>query len=331
MPQFLAWINDPTVTWVRGRTSGGHETKVMGPGKPKPVDVFYVSDLTPSNEDGCGRSLGDPACTAKAVPFPPSERLGSAQTLNHHSMLDDAATYERININLLYMGTTGSHFSWRVEDHLLQSVSYLQSGASSMWFFIAKCEVPRMVRVLVEHMDPAVLAAAGGDVCQVLGLKASQWPASFILAHGVHVGLHKMEPGDFVVTGYWVPHSGFNAGVNVVSAVNLACAGWLVHAIERAMHWCGKLGMLIPVEKLLVLSALQLADGKWLFVDAIAYEALEPTEVQRDLGDIVSYLSQYLDSVLSYMNTETKPAWSGKKPSAVDSDQAPNPVRRFIV
>ena len=188
-----------------------------------------------------------------------------------------------------------------------------------------------MVRVLDEHMDPVVLAAAGGDVWQILGLKASLWPASFFLAHGVRVGLHKMEPGDFVVTGYGVPHSGFNAGVNVASAVNLACAGWLVHAIEHGMHWRGKLGMLIPVEKLFVLSALKLADGKWWFDDAIAYETLEQTDFQRDLGDMVSYLSQYLETVLSYMNTETNPSWSGKKPSAVDFDQDPQPVRRFIV
>jgi len=125
VPQFLACVNNTTVTRVRGGTSGAHETNVMGPVKPKPVDVYYVSDLTPSNEDGCGRSLGDPACTAKAFPFPPSERLESPRTLNHHSMLGDAATYEGNNTNLLYMGTTGSHFSWHVEDHLLQSVSYL--------------------------------------------------------------------------------------------------------------------------------------------------------------------------------------------------------------
>jgi len=270
VPQFLACVNDPNVTWVRRRASGGHETKVMGPGKPKPVDVYYVSDLTPSNEDGCDRSLGDPACSAKAVPFPPSERLESPRTLNHHSMLGDAATYEGINTKFLYMGTTGSHFSWHVEHHLLQSVSYLQSGASKLWFFIANCEVLCMVRVLVEHMDPVALEAAGGDVWQVLGLTASLWPASFFLEHGVHVSFHKMGPGEFFVTGYGVPHSGLNAGVNVASTVNLACTSWLVHAIEHAMHWRGKLGMLIPVEKLLVLNALKLADGKWWFGDAIA-------------------------------------------------------------
>ena len=119
---------------------------------------------------------------------------------------------------------------------------------------------------------------------QVLGLMASLWRASFLLAHGIRVGVHKMEPGDFVVTGYGVRHIVFDAGVNVASAENLACTGWLVHAIEHAMHWRGKRRMLFPVEKLLVLSALRLAYGKLWFVEAIAYEALEPTEVGSEIS-----------------------------------------------
>jgi len=180
-------------------------------------------------------------------------------------------------------------------------------------------------------MDPGVLATAGGEAWQVLGLKASLWPASFFLNHGFRVDFHKMEPGDFVVTGYGVPHNGINAGVNKASALNLACTGWLVHTIEHAMHWRGKLGTLIPVEELLVPSDLKLADEKWWLDEAIAYEALEPTEFQQDLGDIVSVLSQYLTSVLSYMKTKASPAWSGKKSSAVDFAQAPQLVRRVIV
>jgi len=102
----------------------------MCPGKPKPVDVYYVSDLTPSNEDRCGRSLGDHACPAKVVPFPPSESLENLRALNHRSMLGEAAECEGINTNILYMSTTGSHFSWHLENDLLQSVSCLQSGAT---------------------------------------------------------------------------------------------------------------------------------------------------------------------------------------------------------
>ena len=81
-----------------------------------------------------------------------------------------------------------------------------------------------------EHMGPAVLAAAGGDVWGVLAMKACLWPATLLLAHGVSVGFHTMETGDFVVTGYGVLHISFNEGPDIVSAVNLACTGWLSYA-----------------------------------------------------------------------------------------------------
>ena len=308
VPQFLQNVNDLRVTWVRGVTSSGHETRALGPAKPNPIDVYYVSDMTPANEDGCGRSLGDSACAAEPEPLLSSERFHNPRTLNHHSMLGACATYEGINTSLLYMGSVGSHFSWHVEDHLLQSVSYLQSGASKFWFFVPRSEVPKMVRVMSECMDPVVLAAAGGDVWKLLAEKAVLWPASFFLAHGIRVGFHEMKAGDFVVTGYGVPHSGFNAGTNVASAVNIACTGWLVHAIEHAAHWRGKIGMLNPFEKLLVLSALKLADGKWWCGDARSYEKCDPAEFRRDLRVMTSYLTEYLDCVLEYMSRTSHPA-----------------------
>jgi len=276
--QFLQNVHDSRVTWTRGVTAGGRETRALGPGKPKPIEVCYVSDMTPANEDGCGRSLGDRACRVKPEPFPLSERLQNPRTLNHHSMLGACATYEGINTSFLYVGSVGSHLSWHVEDNLLQSTSYLQSGANKFWFFVARSEVPKMVRVISEHMDPFVLVAAGGDVWTFLAEKAVLWPASLFLAHGVRVGFHKMEVGDFVVTGYGVLHSGFKAGTNVASAVRLACPGWLAHAIEHEARWRGKIGMLIPFENLLILSALKLAAGKWWFGGAKSYEACDPAE-----------------------------------------------------
>ena len=187
-----------------------------------------------------------------------------------------------------------------------------------------------MVRVISEHMDPVVLAAAGGDVWTFLAEKAVLWPASFFLAHGVRVGFHKMEVGDFVVTGYGVPHSGFSAGTNVASAVNLACTGWLAHAIEHEARWRGKIGMLIPFEKLLVLSALKLAAGKWWFGDAKAYEACDPAEFRRDLRVMTSFLTEYLDCILAYMRTDSHPAWKGENAVVVDLKAAPHAVKQFV-
>jgi len=259
--RFLSSVNDPSVTWVRQVTAARNEKMVMG-GEPRPIDVYYLSDMSPRNEDGCSRSLGDPSCTAIAAPVPPRERFENPRTLNHHTMLGAASTYEGINTNLLYAGTRESHFSWHVEDSLLQSSSYLQKDSNKFWFFIPAPERPRAERVMREHMDPAVLAAAGGDVSEVLAVKACLFPATLFLAHGVRVGFHTMETGDFVVTGYRVLHSGFNGGPNIASAVNLACTGWLSYAIEHSTHWRTKLTIHIPFEKLLVLAAQKLADGE---------------------------------------------------------------------
>jgi len=57
---FLSSVNDPSLTWVRRTTSAGNEKMVLR-GDPRPIDVYYLSDMSPRNEDGCGRSLGDPA------------------------------------------------------------------------------------------------------------------------------------------------------------------------------------------------------------------------------------------------------------------------------
>jgi len=90
--QFLQNVNDLRVTWVRGVTSGGHETRALGPAKPNPIDVHYVSDMTPANEDGCGRSLGASACAAEPEPLLSSERFHNPRTLNHHRSLGACAT-----------------------------------------------------------------------------------------------------------------------------------------------------------------------------------------------------------------------------------------------
>ena len=57
-------------------------------------------------------------------------------------------------------------------------------------------------------------------------------------------------------------------GKNVASAVNLACTGWLSYSIEHAAQLRGRLAILIPFEKLLVLAAMKFVDGEWLVGDA---------------------------------------------------------------
>jgi len=152
-----------------------------------------------------------------------------------------------------------------------------------------------------ELMDPVVLEAAGGDVWTVLAVKACLWPATLFLNRGVRVGFHKMEPGDFVVTGYGVLHSGFNGGPSVASAVNTACTAWFSYAMEHAEHWRNKLTIHIPFEKLLVLAAQKLAAGEWWCGDAKTYESLEPGQFQQDIKVMVSYLGKYLDDTQAFL------------------------------
>jgi len=246
-------------------------------------------------------------------------------------MLGAASTYEGINTNFLYIGSRGSHFSCHVEDSLLQSTSYLQKGSNKFWFFFPAPERPRAERVMREHMDPAVLAAAGGDVWEVLAVKECLWPETHFLAHGVRVGFHRMETGDFVVTGYGVLHSGFNGGPNIASAVNLACTGWLSYAIEHSANWRTKPTIHIPFEKLLVLAAQKLADGEWCCGDAKTFESWEPEELKRDVVVMVTYLEKYLNAVLDFMDMDSQPGWRSKKPTAVALESASRAVQQFIV
>ena len=275
--RFLASVKDPSATWMRRVTAAVKERAVIG-GALDPVNVYYLSDMSPDNKDRCSRSLRDPACTAHADACPPRQRFENPRTLNHHTMLGAASTYEGMDTSLLYVGAQCSHFSWNVDDSLLQSCSYLQAGESKFWWFIPASERPLAERVMEELMDPVALEAAEGDVWTVLAVKACLWTATLFLARGERVGFHKMEPGDFVVTGYGVLHSGFNGGPNMASAVNTACTAWFSYAMEHAEHWRNKLTIHIPFEKLMVLAAQMLAAGEWWCGDAKTYESLEPEQ-----------------------------------------------------
>jgi len=127
------------------------------------------------------------------------------------------------------------------------------------------------------------------------------WPAAFFLAYSFRVGFHEKKSGDFVVAGYGVLHSGFNAVISVAFAVNIECTGWPVHAIVHEALWRRTIGRLIPSETLLVLRALKLADGKRWCGDALSYVKCGPAEFRRDLRVMASYLMAYLYCVLEYM------------------------------
>jgi len=213
----------------------------------------------------------------------------------------------------------------------LQSSSYLQAKASKFLWFIPASERLLAEPVMRELMDPVVLEAAGGDVWTVLAGKACLWPATLFLARGVRAGFHKMEPGDFVVTGHGVLHSGINGGPNMASAVNTACTAWFSYAMEHAEHWRNKLTIHIPFEKLLVLAAQKLAAGEWWCGEAKTYEAMEPEQFQRDIKVMVSYLGKYFDDTQAFSEMGPDTDWAGRKANIVDMMRASMGVTKFIV
>jgi len=140
-----------------------------------------------------------------------------------------------------------------------------------------------------------------------------------------------MEPGDFVVTGYGVLHSGFNGGPNVASAVNTACIASFSYAMEHAEHWRNKLTIHIPFETLLVLAAQKLAAGEWWCGDAQTHYSLEPEQFQQDIKVMVSYLRKYLDDTQALLEMGPDTAWAGRKATIVDMMRESMGVTKFIV
>jgi len=99
---------------------------------------------------------------ADAYVPPPFHRLLVAWTTPSQAAIDTNRAFTKFldldyMAKVLYIRCMASFFSWRLEDSLLLSVSYLQTRASKYWFSGPRFELPLMARVLEEHIDPDVL------------------------------------------------------------------------------------------------------------------------------------------------------------------------------
>jgi len=101
------------------------------------IDLFYPSDALPSPADGLNRSPGDPMFACQTPRLVPSSRLASPRILNHFGMAQACTTYESMTTNMLYRRSLGTIFLWHVEDSMLPSVLYCQSGKPKVWWVVA--------------------------------------------------------------------------------------------------------------------------------------------------------------------------------------------------
>lgn len=155
--------------------------------------------------------------------------------LNKDSLLRHLAGSEKIKgvaRPWLYLGSHLSAFCWHAEDQYLCSISYLHEGSAKVWY-----TVPGHQRALLEQAIGWLLpdlASANRDLEHHLTTMVDP----VVLRNlGINVGRAVQRPNEFIVTFPQAYHCGFNTGVNLAEAVNVAFPSWLPHGIAAARSY----------------------------------------------------------------------------------------------
>jgi len=69
---------------------------------------------------------------------------------------------------MLYRGSLGRRCPWHVEDSMLPSVPYCQSGKPKVWWVVPAHQRTLVEALLLEYIPPFVLTAADGNIWDVL-------------------------------------------------------------------------------------------------------------------------------------------------------------------
>jgi len=155
-------------------------------------------------------------------------------------------------------------FPWHVEDSMLLSVSYCQSGKPKVRWVVPAHQRTLVNALLLKYIDLFVLTAADGNIRDVLARKRLFFSPTFFLEHVVQVTRAEQHSSDFIVTASGAFHSGMNLGVNLTSATNFPTLSWWRLGIEHGA--CAReLGrhMPYPLEKMIIQSFQQLVAGNW--------------------------------------------------------------------
>lgn len=132
----------------------------------------------------------------------------------------------------LYLGSHLSSFCWHAEDMYLCSISYLHQGAAKVWY-----TVPGNQRALLEQAMASMLpdlASANRDLQHHL---TTMVDPQVLRSVGINVSRAVQRPNEFIVTFPEAYHSGFNTGLNLAEAVNVAFASWLPHGVAACKNY----------------------------------------------------------------------------------------------
>ena len=187
------------------------------------VAVLYASDL-----DSRDVAAGQFPTTFGYSPNPWDLRhltLNPASVLQH---LPGAESITGVSRPWMYLGSPFSAFCWHSEDQFLCSISFLHSGATKVWYTAAGGS-----RAALEEAITALLPdLVESNTTLHHDLVTMVNPRCLATLFGIPIGRVEQRPGEFIITFPQAYHCGFNCGVNLAEAVNVACPDWLPHGLQ---------------------------------------------------------------------------------------------------
>lgn len=196
--------------------------------KDSDIQVLYASDLDSGDfSDGSfdKRLVCPPSWDLRRL------SLSSESVLRH---LPGAETITGVSRPWLYLGSFFSSFCWHSEDHFLCSISYLHEGAPKIWYTIPGEYRARMDEVMAQLLPD--LYTVNRDLSHHLVTLID--PEILVKNFGIPVGRVVQNPGEFIITFPEAFHCGFNAGINLAEAVNVACPDWFInHGKKSVEHY----------------------------------------------------------------------------------------------
>jgi hypothetical protein len=149
--------------------------------------------------------------------------LSDKSVLKH---LEGSQNTKGVTVPWLYLGSHLSAFCWHAEDQYLCSISYLHDGAPKVWY-----SVPGHQRALLEQAIAELLpdlAAANRDLQHHL---TTMVDPLVLKNFGINVSRGVQRANEFIVTFPEAYHCGFNTGINLAEAVNVAFPSWIAHGL----------------------------------------------------------------------------------------------------
>lgn len=131
-----------------------------------------------------------------------------------------------------YVGLPGTMFMMHAEDQNLASCSLLVAGHPKVWFVVPPAYYPRLVEAIRHEFRAERLIRECPQA--IMHKRFLLHPDRVRKVYGIPVSRIVQRPGDLMITAPGAFHWGYNAGINLAEATNLAWAQWWTGGAYRA-------------------------------------------------------------------------------------------------